>query len=280
MKRSKMKRRRVDSSADGLALMTSSVTSSQSADDLREQSQESAVAGNPDASFQSQYLKIQQRRKAIEECISSEAVDNLRRVIKAGCQLLSSIQMAKTTRSLQKKRTQVLFPFSHTVEAVVHLRSLGVLTAAGCGIGSVHAVVRSNLLVEPSEVEEGEIVVVLKPNSYAEAVDTAIDIEEGLQSRRARRQQEAQVSHPVLQGAQSSQSAHQPQQHQQQVTQQSGRQRFRPRGQQLNKKSSSSSSGSGSSSSSGSLAEFCGYCGGKHPSMQCVGVQGSCNLCG
>ncbi|KZV23146.1 hypothetical protein F511_29011 [Dorcoceras hygrometricum] len=46
---------------------------------------------------------------------------------------------------------------SHTVEAVVHLWSLGVLTAAGCGIGSVHAVVRSNLLVEPSEVEEGEI---------------------------------------------------------------------------------------------------------------------------
>ncbi|KZV38446.1 hypothetical protein F511_41422 [Dorcoceras hygrometricum] len=32
-----------------------------------------------------------------------------------------------------------------------------VLTAAGCGIGSVHAVVRSNLLVEPSEVEEGEM---------------------------------------------------------------------------------------------------------------------------
>ncbi|KZV54038.1 protein N-terminal asparagine amidohydrolase-like [Dorcoceras hygrometricum] len=39
----------------------------------------------------------------------------------------------------------------------VHLWSLGVLTAAGCGIGSVHEVVRSNLLVEPSEVEEGEI---------------------------------------------------------------------------------------------------------------------------
>ncbi|KZV17975.1 hypothetical protein F511_40773 [Dorcoceras hygrometricum] len=47
--------------------------------------------------------------------------------------------------------------FSHTVEAVVHLRSLGVLTAAGCGIGSVHEVVRSDLLVEPFEVEEGEI---------------------------------------------------------------------------------------------------------------------------
>ncbi|KZV52878.1 hypothetical protein F511_15027 [Dorcoceras hygrometricum] len=35
------------------------------------------------------------------------------------------------------------------------LRSLGVLTAAGCGIGSVHAVVRSNLLVEPSRWKKG-----------------------------------------------------------------------------------------------------------------------------
>ncbi|KZV54634.1 hypothetical protein F511_02668 [Dorcoceras hygrometricum] len=35
--------------------------------------------------------------------------------------------------------------------------SAGVLTAAGCGIGSVHEAVRSNLLVEPSEVEEGEM---------------------------------------------------------------------------------------------------------------------------
>ncbi|KZV45727.1 hypothetical protein F511_35853 [Dorcoceras hygrometricum] len=26
--------------------------------------------------------------------------------------------------------------------------------------------------------------------------------------------------------------------------------------------------------------EFCGFCGGKHPSTQCVGVQGSSNLCG
>ncbi|KZV30359.1 Pentatricopeptide repeat superfamily protein [Dorcoceras hygrometricum] len=37
-----MKRRRVEESADGLALMTSSVTSSYSADGLRDQSQESA----------------------------------------------------------------------------------------------------------------------------------------------------------------------------------------------------------------------------------------------
>ncbi|KZV19844.1 hypothetical protein F511_22856 [Dorcoceras hygrometricum] len=35
-----------------------------------------------------------------------------------------------------------------------------------------------------------------------------------------------------------------------------------------------------SSSSSTSRAEFCGFCDGKHPSTQCVGVQGSCNLCG
>ncbi|KZV40635.1 hypothetical protein F511_34399 [Dorcoceras hygrometricum] len=74
-----MKRRRAEASADGLALMTSSVTSSYSAD------------------------------------------------------------------------------VSHTVEAGVHLWSLGVLTAAGCGIGSVHEVVRSNLLVDPSEMEEGEM---------------------------------------------------------------------------------------------------------------------------
>ncbi|KZV19176.1 hypothetical protein F511_08822 [Dorcoceras hygrometricum] len=60
----------------------------------------------------------------------------------------------------------------------------------------------------------------------------------------------------------------------------SGRQRFRPRGQQFKKKSGSGSSGSGSSSSSGSRAEFCGFCGGKHPSTQCVVVQGSCNICG
>ncbi|KZV30642.1 hypothetical protein F511_11159 [Dorcoceras hygrometricum] len=83
------------------------------------------------------------------------------------------------------------------------------------------------------------------------------------------------------QSSQSSQSAYQPQQQQQpQVSQQSGRQRFRPRGQQFKKKSGSGSSGSGSSSSSGSWAEFCGFCGGKHLSMQCVGVQGSSNLCG
>ncbi|KZV39114.1 hypothetical protein F511_19209 [Dorcoceras hygrometricum] len=98
-----MKRRRAEASVDELVLMTSSVTSSYSADGLKDQSQESAVP-------------VQARRR----------------------------------------KTHV-YVVSHTVAAVVHLWSLGVLTAAGCGIGSVHAVVRSNLLVEPSEVEEGEM---------------------------------------------------------------------------------------------------------------------------
>ncbi|KZV56808.1 DEAD-box ATP-dependent RNA helicase 20-like [Dorcoceras hygrometricum] len=133
---------------------------------------------------------------AVERMISSEAVDNLRSIIKDGCQLTEAqFEMAKATRSLQKKRTQFwklsngkkfyrgyiieatpieevdwrvfvqlrddvgasTYCVSHTVAAVVHLRSLVVLTAAGCGIGSVHVVVRSNLLVEPSDVEEGEM---------------------------------------------------------------------------------------------------------------------------
>ncbi|KZV39031.1 hypothetical protein F511_07978 [Dorcoceras hygrometricum] len=54
----------------------------------------------------------------------------------------------------------------------------------------------------------------------------------------------------------------------------------RPRGQQFKKKPVSSSSGSGSSSNSSPRANFCGQCGGKHPSTQCVGVQSACNLCG
>ncbi|KZV55940.1 Chromatin remodeling complex subunit-like protein isoform 1 [Dorcoceras hygrometricum] len=60
----------------------------------------------------------------------------------------------------RERRSNVVLKIQQSVTQLrlfVHLRSLGVLTAAGCGIGSVHAVVRSNLLVEPSEVEEGEI---------------------------------------------------------------------------------------------------------------------------
>ncbi|KZV58399.1 hypothetical protein F511_26612 [Dorcoceras hygrometricum] len=32
--------------------------------------------------------------------------------------------------------------------------------------------------------------------------------------------------------------------------------------------------------SGGTKVEYCGQCGGKHPTTQCVGVQGSCNVCG
>ncbi|KZV22416.1 hypothetical protein F511_22821 [Dorcoceras hygrometricum] len=140
--------------------------------------------------------------------------------------------------------------------------------------------------VEGLNEEFYQSVLTSKPSSYAEAVDTAIHIEEGMRSRRNRRAQVAQAvqsGRPVGQGAQSSQSsqsAHFPQQQQQPVAQQSGRGRFRPRGQQFKKKSGSGSSGSGSSSSSGSRTEFCGFCGGKHSSTLCVGVQSSCNLCG
>ncbi|KZV21436.1 hypothetical protein F511_22617 [Dorcoceras hygrometricum] len=59
-----MKRRRADESADGLALMTSSVTSSYSADGLREQSQESAG---------SLYIQTQERSDVVEEEIQSQA---------------------------------------------------------------------------------------------------------------------------------------------------------------------------------------------------------------
>ncbi|KZV57214.1 hypothetical protein F511_41225 [Dorcoceras hygrometricum] len=59
-----MKRRRAEESADGLALMTSSVTSSYSADGLREQSQESAG---------SLYIQSQERSDVVEEAIQSQA---------------------------------------------------------------------------------------------------------------------------------------------------------------------------------------------------------------
>ncbi|KZV40372.1 hypothetical protein F511_01694 [Dorcoceras hygrometricum] len=50
-------------------------------------------------------------------------------------------------------------------------------------------------------------VLAVSPASYAEAVDRAIDIEEGLQNRRSRvSPQGVQVSRPVVQGVQPSQS--------------------------------------------------------------------------
>ncbi|KZV56729.1 hypothetical protein F511_39420 [Dorcoceras hygrometricum] len=143
-----MKRRRAEESADGLALMTSSVTSSYSADGLREQSQESAAiakrcrlhklirqrfalalkiqqedfalstsrkhlnlpAGQPDASNSSIQSRKNRRSSKAQQLKNESAAKQLttyEEFTKAGCQLLSSIKMAKTTRSLQKKRTQI-----------------------------------------------------------------------------------------------------------------------------------------------------------------------------
>ncbi|KZV49725.1 hypothetical protein F511_23343 [Dorcoceras hygrometricum] len=139
---------------------------------------------------------------------------------------------------------------------------------------------KSTRFVEGLNEELYQSVLTSKPKTYAKAVDSAINIEEGMRSRHTRRAQVVQGGRPVGQGTQSSQSSQSAHYPQQQVAQQSGRQRFRPHGQQFKKKSGSGSSGSCSSSSSGSRTEFCGFCGGKHPSTQCVGVQGSCNLCG
>ncbi|KZV36806.1 hypothetical protein F511_27082 [Dorcoceras hygrometricum] len=69
--------------------------------------------------------------------------------------------------------------------------------------------------------------------------------------------------------------------HQGSQQQQSNRQTFRPRGKQFKKKADLSSSGSASSGSgSGSSGMSCGQCGGRHPTSQCRGVQGSCRNCG
>ncbi|KZV29799.1 hypothetical protein F511_13878 [Dorcoceras hygrometricum] len=59
-----MKRRCAEASADGLALMTSLVTSSYSADGLKEQSQESAG---------SLHIQTQVRSDVVEEAIQSQA---------------------------------------------------------------------------------------------------------------------------------------------------------------------------------------------------------------
>ncbi|KZT75835.1 NB-ARC domain containing protein [Dorcoceras hygrometricum] len=82
-----MKRRRAGESADGLALMTSSVTSSYSADDLREQSQESAG---------SLYFQTQEKRRR-REAIQSQATVHQ--------QMLFGDSDSKTIRKIQSQAT-------------------------------------------------------------------------------------------------------------------------------------------------------------------------------
>ncbi|KZV15921.1 hypothetical protein F511_25536 [Dorcoceras hygrometricum] len=83
-----MKRRRVGESADGLALMTSSVTSSYSADGLREQSKESAG---------SLYIQTQERSDVVEEAIQSQATVHQ--------QMLFGDSDSKTIRKIQSQAT-------------------------------------------------------------------------------------------------------------------------------------------------------------------------------
>ncbi|KZV57418.1 hypothetical protein F511_04855 [Dorcoceras hygrometricum] len=104
---------------------------------------------------------------------------------------------------------------------------------------------KRNKFLEGLNEELYSFVLAGSPASYAEAVDRAIDIEEGLQNRRSRvRPQVVQGNHPMVPVVQPSQSVQSSQPPQQQVAQQPGHQRFRPRGRLFKKKSGSSSSGS------------------------------------
>ncbi|KZV39769.1 hypothetical protein F511_08231 [Dorcoceras hygrometricum] len=125
------------------------MTSSYSADGLRDQTQESAdSAGRVCVVNQSQDSVATQR---FPDAVLGYPV--ARNPGAKNCRSSKAQQLKKESAAKQlttyKSVTQL--------RLFVHLRSLGVLTAAGCGIGSVHAVVRSNLLVEPFEVEEGEM---------------------------------------------------------------------------------------------------------------------------
>ncbi|KZV41260.1 hypothetical protein F511_41487 [Dorcoceras hygrometricum] len=113
----------------------------------------------PDASNSSIHVQSQEiQAQRIEEVAKRSS-----RSVKSAAKQLTIYESWMSTAELNsngesdKKPAKEKDAISHTVEAVVHLWSLGVLTAVGCGIGSVHVVVRSNLLVEPSEVEEGEM---------------------------------------------------------------------------------------------------------------------------
>ncbi|KZV28255.1 hypothetical protein F511_02125 [Dorcoceras hygrometricum] len=114
------------------------------------------------------------------------------------------------------------------------------------------------------------MVLYVSPVTYAEAVDRAADIEESLLEAQAPVQPSVGRSfQPVQYVSQSFQSP--------QGSQQSNRQRFKPRGKQFRKKEHSSSSGYVSSGGSSSGGAFCGQCRGKH---ECRGVRGLCHLCG
>ncbi|KZV33887.1 hypothetical protein F511_11097 [Dorcoceras hygrometricum] len=109
--------------------------------------------------------------------------------------------------------------------------------------------------------------------TYVEAMDRAGDIEESLLE--AQNQVQPTVGRSFLPVPEATQSFQPPQ-----ASQQSNRQRFKPRGKQFKRRSNSSSSGSVSSCGSGSGGALCGQCGGRHMASQCRGFQGNCYKCG
>ncbi|XP_073018003.1 uncharacterized protein [Primulina eburnea] len=119
------------------------------------------------------------------------------------------------------------------------------------------------------------------PNTYIQAVEKAKKIEASLL-----RGDPQPGPSSVSQGSGSSMSMpvdlppYQPVQSYQQPKQQ----RYKAKGKQFKKKSQSSSSSSGSARGGGSVGSsstvHCDRCGGRHFSSQCVGVQGSCYVCG
>ncbi|KZV34191.1 hypothetical protein F511_40267 [Dorcoceras hygrometricum] len=140
-------------SCDDISSDVITISSWQSADEDRK---------DPDARKADVAKHCNQAQSIQSTKISTE--DEFSRCDKSAAKQLTIYESWMSTAELNsngendKKPAKEKDAISHTVEAGVHLWSLGVLTAAGCGIGSVHEVVRSNLLVvDPSEVEEGEM---------------------------------------------------------------------------------------------------------------------------
>ncbi|KZV38438.1 hypothetical protein F511_37736 [Dorcoceras hygrometricum] len=111
------------------------------------------------------------------------------------------------------------------------------------------------------------------PATYAEAMDRAVDIEESVLEAQNQVQPTAGcVFQPVLEVAKPFQPPH--------PSQQSNRQKFKPRGKLFKRRSNSSSPDSVSSGGSGFGSVMCGQCEGRHMTSQCRGVRGLCHQCG
>ncbi|KZV33020.1 hypothetical protein F511_03286 [Dorcoceras hygrometricum] len=115
------------------------------------------------------------------------------------------------------------------------------------------------------------------PLTYAEAVEKAIEIDLGLRH---------DPTPPISGGPYGPMSIpyYPPQQPSQQPYVRPQKSKFRPKGKFFKKKGQSSSSSSSSEAQSGTGGQypiiFCERCGGRHPTAECVGVQGFCNRCG